>query len=227
MTAALIYLPDSLEVLHLSSADPVMAGLIERVGPLRQPLETDHFESLASAIVAQQLSDAAAGTIWKRVVAIVGEVRPERVLTTPAEDLRAAGLSRSKVAFITDLAERVDDGRLDLAHVACLDDDEVVEALVSVKGIGRWTAEMFLIFALGRPDVLALDDGALRSTVGWLYGIDGGADREHVARIGETWRPHRTAASLYLWRGLALRRAEEKAARLRGTRVATQGTSCQ
>ncbi|HZL05730.1 MAG TPA: DNA-3-methyladenine glycosylase 2 family protein, partial [Coriobacteriia bacterium] len=154
-------------------------------------------------------------TIWKRVVTLVGEVRPERVLATATTDLRGAGLSRGKVAFITDLAERVFDGRLDLVHTASLGDDEVVEALVTVKGIGRWTAEMFLIFALGRPDVLAVDDGALRSTVAWLYDVDDGADREHVARIGETWRPYRTAASLYLWRGLALRREAERALRSR------------
>jgi DNA-3-methyladenine glycosylase II len=213
MTAALAYTPESPEVRHLAAVDPVMAALIERVGPITQPLETDFFESLASAIVAQQLSDAAAATIWRRVVALVAEVLPERFLATPADELRGAGLSRSKVGFITDLAERVVDGRLDLEHVASLDDEEVVATLVTVKGIGRWTAEMFLIFALGRPDVLAVDDGALRTTVGWLYDIDEGADREHVAAIGEAWRPYRTAASLYLWRGLALRRETERRAR--------------
>lgn len=213
MTDALVYTPDSPEVRHLTAVDPVMAELIERVGPLTQPLETDFFESLAGAIVAQQLSNAAAATIWKRVVALVGEVRPERILATPADDLRGAGLSRGKVGFITDLAERVADGRLDLTRIASLPDDEVVETLVTVKGIGRWTAEMFLIFALGRPDVLAVDDGALRSTVGWLYGIEDVDDRAHIARIGEAWRPYRTAASLYLWRGLALRREAERQAR--------------
>ncbi len=215
MTPALAYTPDSPEVRYLTAADPVMAELIDRVGPITHTLETDLFESLASAIVAQQLSDAAASTIWKRAEAVLGEVTPERILATPADDLRGAGLSRGKVSFITDLAARVADGRLDLAHVASLTDDEVVEALVEVKGIGRWTAEMFLIFALGRPDVLAVDDGALRTTVGWLYDIDGGADREHVASIGEAWRPYRTAASLYLWRGLRLRREAERAARAR------------
>lgn len=209
----LVFTPDSAEVRHFAGVDPVLASLIGQIGPLTQQLEDDPFESLASAIVAQQLSDAAAATIWRRVVTLLGEVGPERILATPAEDLRGAGLSRSKTAFITDLAERTLDGRLDLTRLATLGDDEVVDALVTVKGIGRWTAEMFLIFCLGRPDVLAVDDGALRATVGWLYGIDGGADREHVAAIGEAWRPYRTAASLYLWRGLALRREAERAAR--------------
>lgn len=213
MASHITLTPDSPEVAHLSSADTVLNGLIARIGPIEQRLETDAFESLASAIVAQQLSDAAARTIWGRVIGVLGSATPASVLATDTETLRAAGLSRSKVAFLGDLAARVADGRLDLAALSWLTDDEIVEALVSVKGIGRWTAEMFLIFSLGRPDILAVDDGALRSTVGWLYGIDGGADREAVVRIGEAWRPYRTAASLYLWRGLALRRAEEKAAR--------------
>jgi DNA-3-methyladenine glycosylase II len=206
--------PDSPEIVQLSAVDAVLGGIIARVGPIEQRLEDDAFESLASAIVAQQLSDAAARTIWGRVVGVLDSVTPAGVLAADTETLRGASLSRSKVAFLQDLAARVDDGRLDLAALPALTDDEIVDALVSVKGIGRWTAEMFLIFSLGRPDVLAVDDGALRATVAWLYGLDDATDREPIARIGETWRPYRTAASLYLWRGLALRRAEEKAARV-------------
>lgn len=213
MTTHITLTPDSPEVTHLTAVDRVLGEIIERVGPIEQTLEADAFESLASAIVAQQLSDAAARTIWGRVVTTLGTATPASVLAAEPDALRSAGLSRSKVSFLGDLAGRVSDGRLDLAALSVLSDDEIVEALVSVKGIGRWTAEMFLIFSLGRPDVLAVDDGALRSTVGWLYGIDGGASREAVAAIGEAWRPHRTAASLYLWRVLALRRADEKAAR--------------
>ncbi|KAF0207122.1 MAG: DNA-3-methyladenine glycosylase 2 family protein [Actinomycetota bacterium] len=205
--------PDSPEVLHLSAVDPVLGEIISRVGPIDQQLESDAFGSLASAIVSQQLSDAAARTILGRVVGVLDSVAPAAVLAADTETLRGAGLSRSKVAFLQDLAVRVDDGRLDLTALAALTDDEIVDALVSVKGIGRWTAEMFLIFSLGRPDVLAVDDSALRATVAWLYGLDDANDREPIARIGEAWRPYRTAASLYLWRGLALRRAEERAAR--------------
>lgn len=205
--------PDSPEVLHLSAVDPVLGEIIAKVGPIEQQLENDAFGSLASAIVSQQLSDAAARTIWGRVVGVLDSVTPAAVLAADTETLRGAGLSRSKVAFLHDLATRVEDGRLDLTALPALADDEIVDALVSVKGIGRWTAEMFLIFSLGRPDVLAVDDGALRATVAWLYGLDDANDREPIARIGEAWRPYRTTASLYLWRGLALRRAEEKAAR--------------
>ncbi|MHB1340547.1 MAG: DNA-3-methyladenine glycosylase family protein [Coriobacteriia bacterium] len=214
MPGALSYDLDSPEVVHLSAADAVLGDLIARVGPLTQTLETDHYSSLASAIVSQQLSDKAASTIWGRLVtALGGDVAPEHVLAADDATLRGAGLSGSKTAFLRDLAAHVSDGRLDLARVSTLPDDDVIAELTAVKGIGRWTAEMFLIFALGRPDVLAVDDGALRSTVAWLYGLDNADSREPIAAIGEAWRPYRTCASLYLWRGLALRRAEERAAR--------------
>jgi DNA-3-methyladenine glycosylase II len=213
MTRRIELTPESPAVKHLSAADPVMAELISRVGPITQRLDGDGFNSLANAIVGQQLSDKAASTIWGRVETALRGVTPESVMSAGDEVLRGAGLSRSKVSFLRDLAMRTLDGSIDLAHIATLPDDEVVAELISVKGIGRWTAEMYLIFSLGRPDVLALDDGAIRATIGWLYDLGGAAERADAERIGEAWRPHRTAASLYLWRGLALRRAEEKAAR--------------
>jgi DNA-3-methyladenine glycosylase II len=214
MPDSLSYTPRSPAVRHLAAADATLRSLIERVGPIEQTLEADPYGSLASAIVSQQLSDKAAATIWGRLVtALGGDPTPERILAAEDAIIRGAGLSGSKTSFLRDLAARVSDGSLDLARIATLPDEEVITELLVVKGIGRWTAEMFLIFSLGRPDVLAVDDGALRSTVGWLYGIDGGASRDAVAAIGEAWRPYRTAASLYLWRGLALRRADEKAAR--------------
>lgn len=212
MPAELTYTPDSPAVRHLVAADPVLGGLIERIGPVTQPLETNLYGSLAGAIVGQQLSDKAASTIWGRLVtALGGDPTPEAVLAAPDETLRGAGLSGSKAAYLRDLAVHVASGELDLERIASLPDDEVIAHLTAVKGIGQWTAEMFLIFSLGRPDVLAVDDGALRATVGWLYGMDGGATREAVAELGQRWKPYRTAASLYLWRGLALRRAEGKA----------------
>ena len=211
MSDTLAYTPGSAEVRHLIAADGTLGELIERVGPIEQRLETDRYSSLANAIVAQQLSDKAASTIWGRLVsALGGDPAPERILAADDTTLRGAGLSGSKTAFLRDLAMRVADGSLDLERVATLPDDEVIAALTEVKGIGRWTAEMFLIFSLGRPDVLAIDDGALRSTVAWLYGLDGEDDRAAISRIGEAWRPYRTCASLYLWRGLEVRRAAER-----------------
>ncbi len=201
------------EVVHLSDVDPTLGALIERVGPISQRLENDGFNSLASAIVSQQLSDKAASTIWGRVETALGGVTPESIVAADTDTLRGAGLSGSKTSFLRDLAERTLDGRLDIDRIATLPDDDIVAELTAVKGIGRWTAEMYLIFSLGRPDVLALDDGAIRATIGWLYDLGGPAERDDAARIGEPWSPYRTAASLYLWRGLALRRAEAKAAR--------------
>ncbi len=207
MPDTLSYTPDSVEIRHLMAADPVLGALIERVGPLTQKLEADRYASLAGAIVSQQLSDKAASTIWGRLVTTLGgDPTPERILGADDATLRGAGLSGSKTGFLRDLATRVADGSLDLERIASLPDEEVIAELTAVKGIGQWTAEMFLIFSLGRPDVLAVDDGALRTTVGWLYDIDGGATRDMVAIIGTCWSPHRTAASLYLWHGLALRR---------------------
>ncbi|TDB38203.1 MAG: DNA-3-methyladenine glycosylase 2 family protein [Actinobacteria bacterium] len=201
------------EVVHLCAADPILGALIDRVGPISQRLENDGFNSLASAIVSQQLSDKAASTIWGRVETALGGVTPESIIAADTDTLRGAGLSGSKTSFLRDLAERTLDGRLDIGRLGALPDDDIVAELTAVKGIGRWTAEMYLIFSLGRPDVLAIDDGAVRATVGWMYGFEGTASRDEVAFIGEPWRPYRTAASLYLWRGLALRRAETKAAR--------------
>lgn len=214
MPAELAYTPDSPAVRYLKDADPVLGELIERIGPLTQKLETNLYGSLAGAIVSQQLSDAAAATIWKRLVAALGgDATPDAILAAEETTLRGAGLSRAKAAYLRDLAAHVASGALDLEHIASLPDAEVIAQLTAVKGIGQWTAEMFLIFSLGRPDVLAVDDGALRATVSWLYGMDGGATRAAVAELGERWKPYRTAASLYLWRGLALRRAEAKEAR--------------
>jgi DNA-3-methyladenine glycosylase II len=214
MPDRLAYTPLGPEARHLAEADPVLGEFIARIGPVEQRLETDLYASLAGSIVAQQLSDAAAATIWGRLtLALGGDTLPERVLAASDETMRGAGLSRSKLSYLRDLAQRVTEGSLDLGHIASLPDEDVIAELTAVRGIGRWTAEMFLIFSLGRPDVLALDDGALRATAGWLYGYGRAATREEVATLGERWAPYRTCASLYLWRGLALRREEQRASR--------------
>jgi DNA-3-methyladenine glycosylase II len=194
---------------HLRSVDHVMRGLIDERGPIdpeadRRGSRPDPYEALARAIVGQQLSTKAARSIWERLVDVLGGTfpHPSGLLAVDDETIRSAGLSRSKVAFLRDLAERIGDGRLDLGRLVELADEDVIAELTEVKGVGPWTAEMFLIFHLGRPDVISTGDLGIRRAAQIAYGLDelpGPADLE---RIAEPWRPHRTLACLYLWRSL-------------------------
>lgn len=194
------YTSASPEVVALS-ADPSMARLIDTIGDVSLGVEEDRFASLASAIVGQQLSSAAAATIWRRFEAL-GPVTPADVLSRDEAELRGAGLSGAKVRYVRDLAERVASGALELGGLDALGDADVVADVTQVKGIGRWTAEMFLLFSLARPDVLALDDAGLLRAGGWALGCGRSATREELAAAGEGWRPYRSVASLYLWAAL-------------------------
>jgi DNA-3-methyladenine glycosylase II len=194
---------------HLRSVDHVMRGLIDERGPIdpetdRRGSRPDGYEALARAMVGQQLSTKAARSIWERLVDILGGTfpPPSKLLSVDAETIRGAGLSRSKVTFLTDLAERVADGRLDLAALAELSDEDVIADLTEIKGVGPWTAEMFLIFHLARPDVVSTGDLGIRRAVQIGYGLDELPGPTDLERIAEPWRPHRTLACLYLWRSL-------------------------
>jgi DNA-3-methyladenine glycosylase II len=192
---------------HLSRADPVMRALIKDVGPcaLKPGARGDHFTTILRAIVGQQLSAKAAETIFQRIAALHPNGRkilPKDILGMPDANLRAAGLSNAKTLYVKDLAARVESGELNFARLIRKPDDDIVDALVAVKGIGRWTAEMFLIFRLGRPDVWAIDDLGLRNAVKNLYKIE--PKKPQLIEIAEPWRPWRSVASWYLWRSLAL-----------------------
>ena len=192
---------------HLSRVDPVMRGLIKAVGPcaLEPGARGDHFTTLLRAIVGQQLSAKAAETIWQRLIALHPNGRklnPEDVLKASDAQLRGVGLSNAKVTYARDLAQRLASGELNLAKISKLDDDAIVDELVAVKGIGRWTAEMFLLFKLGRPDVWAIDDLGLRNAVKNQYAVE--PTKAKLIEIAEPWRPWRSVASWYLWRSLAL-----------------------
>ncbi len=194
---------------HLRSVDQVMRRLIDEGGTIapeidRRGSRPDPYEALARAIVGQQLSTKAARSIWERLVDILGGKlpRPAEILSTDPETIRSAGLSRSKVSFLRDLAERIDDGRLDLGRLADLPDENIVAALTEVKGVGPWTAEMFLMFHLGRPDVLSTGDLGIRRAAQIAYGLDDLPGPTDLERIAEPWRPHRTLGCLYLWRSL-------------------------
>jgi DNA-3-methyladenine glycosylase II len=191
------YGPASPEVVALA-ADPLMAAVTRAVGEVRVGVEADRFRSLASAIVGQQLSGAAASTIWRRFESL-GPVESASVLGLDEAAMRSVGLSGQEARYLRDLSERIFTGDLDLESLDALDDEAVIADVTRVKGVGRWTAEMFLLFSLARPDVLAVDDGGLLRAGGWALELGRAATGAELAAAGEAWRPYRSVASLYLW----------------------------
>jgi DNA-3-methyladenine glycosylase II len=200
-------MPDPLE--QLRASDPVMRRLVDEHGPLDEeerrrgrPREPDG--ALVRSIVGQQLSTKAARSIYERLTALFDgrTPTPPELLAADPEDVRSVGLSRPKVAYLRSLAEHVESGELELARLSELPDEEVTEQLTAVKGLGQWTADMFLIFHLGRPDVLPVGDLGVRRAVERAYGLPDLPDAAQLTEIGEPWRPHRSLASLYLWRSL-------------------------
>ena len=194
--------------LYLMKADPTLGRIIKKVGPckLHAVAPRDPFEALAMSIASQQLSTKAADTIFRRFCDLFTPDRrptPERVMTMTDEEIRACGFSRPKVGFIKDLAGHVLDGRLDLAGLKKHPDDEVMRQLVAVKGIGRWTAEIFLMFRLGRPDILPADDLGLMNAVHRAYKLRKRPDAKRLRKMGDAWSPHRSVAAWYLWASLA------------------------
>ncbi|HKH23745.1 MAG TPA: DNA-3-methyladenine glycosylase [Solirubrobacterales bacterium] len=194
---------------ELMRADKVIRRLMEERGPIdpeidRRASRPDPWEALARAIVGQQLSTRAARSIWEKLIGQFGGKlpAPEELLSKRKPTLRKAGLSNAKVEFLRDLAQHVEDGRLDLRRLAKLPDEDVIAELIEVKGVGRWTAEMFLIFHLGRPDVVSVGDLGIRRAVQIAYGMDDLPGPEELEKLAEEWRPHRTLACLYLWRSL-------------------------
>jgi 3-methyladenine DNA glycosylase/8-oxoguanine DNA glycosylase len=196
-------------VRHLRTADPALGEIIARVGPFAMELKSSRslFGALAEAIVYQQLSNKAAATIYGRIEALFPRAKdgftPRHILKVPDEQLRGCGLSRAKVLAVQDLARRVHGNELPtLDEARALDDAAMIERLVTVRGIGRWSAEMFLMFRLGRPDVLPVDDYSLRKAYAKAFGKRKLPTPEALAKHGERWRPYRTVASWYLWRTL-------------------------
>ena len=198
--------PHRAAIAHLKSVDPVLGRIIDRVGPCRLEARRTgtHYDALVRSIVFQQLSGKAAGTIHRRFCEIYPGKRPraEHVLTTRDDALRAAGLSRQKIGYLRDLSARVADRSLPLAHLGRLSDDAIIDHLVQVKGIGRWTVQMFLMFRLGRPDVLPELDLGIQNAIQRAYGLKKRPGPKDVLRHGEKWRPHATTASWYMWRSL-------------------------
>ena len=187
---------------HLARRDPVLKRLIAAVGPCTLRPDPDGFAILVRAIVSQLISTKAAETIGRRLREALGGagLAPAALLALPEEALRGAGLSGGKARAVRDLAERVHSGALPLDRLPDMTDDEVIAALLPVRGIGRWTAQMFLIFSLGRLDVLAVDDLGLRAGARDQYGLEELPDRVRLTELAEPWRPYRSVATWYLWR---------------------------
>ena len=196
-------------VAELGAADPVMARLIEEHGALvrrelKEERSGDAYGALLRSIVGQQLSTRAARTIYGRMLELFDghAPSPKQLLAADPDAIRAAGLSRPKIAYLRDLAQHVEDGELELDRLDELSDEEIIEELTAVKGIGDWSAHMFLMFHLGRPDVLPVGDQGIRNAIKIQYRLRKIPDAKRMEKIAKPWRPYRTLACLYLWSSL-------------------------
>jgi DNA-3-methyladenine glycosylase II len=191
----------------LMRRDPVLASLIRKYGAcgLEGARETDIYCGLVEAIVSQQLSTRAAATIYGRLRALMpdgGPPRPDALLPLPEETLRAVGLSRQKTGYVRDLSRKVLDGEVNTDRLAGMGDEEIVAELTKIKGVGRWTVEMILIFRLARPDVFPAGDLGIVRAIRKAYGLRRAPDRKRMQQLAERWRPYRSVASWYLWASL-------------------------
>jgi DNA-3-methyladenine glycosylase II len=190
-------------ILHLKKSDPVLADIIERVGPYKMSYDEPAFHSLAEAIVYQQLHGKAAATIFKRLTDLAGDrLTPEGILKLTEEQMRGVGLSKQKLTYLRDLAEKTQAGVLDFAKLANLPDHEVIQRLTQVKGIGVWTAHMFLMFSLRRPDVLPTGDLGIQMAIRKHYRKRKLPKPAQMEKIAKCWAPYRSVACWYLWRSL-------------------------
>ena len=191
-------------VRHLRRQDPVMKEVIRQAGPFTMRRHRNRFRALVFSILGQQISGKAAASIRKRLVEYLKpeEISPETIGRLTPETLRSLGVSNQKAGYLLDLAQRVASGEVQLSRMSRMKDEQVIEALVQVKGIGVWTAQMFLIFSLGRPDVFPHDDLGVRMAIRNLYGLNDLPTKEVSHKIAAPWRPYASVASWYCWRSL-------------------------
>jgi DNA-3-methyladenine glycosylase II len=191
---------------HLKKSDPILRAIIERVGPCRMEFGAPEFSSLAESIVYQQLNGTAAATIFNRFAALAGEpLTPEGILKLSDEQLRSVGLSKQKSAYLKDLSAKAAAGVLDFARLPDLSDDEVIEHLTQVKGIGVWTAHMFLMFSLRRPNVLPTGDYGVQVAIKKHYRKRKLPKPKEMEKIARAWEPYRSVACWYMWRSLDIK----------------------
>src|SRR5580698_10797181 len=190
-------------VTHLKKCDPVLRAIIERVGPCCMEFRPPEFESVARSILYQQLNGKAAASIFKRFAALTGEpVSPDGILKLTDEQLRNVGLSKQKSSYLKDLATKTRDGLLKFAKLPEMTDEEVIEHLTQVKGVGVWTAHMFLMFTLKRPNVLPTGDFGVRMAMKKLYKKRKLPKPEQMEKIAKCWEPYRSIACWYLWKSM-------------------------
>lgn len=191
---------------RLAKADPILGRIITRIGPCRLRPSSRYFVTLCDSIISQQLSIRVAEVIFERFVSLYPRRRPtpRAVADTPLERLRSMGLSAQKAAYLKDLAKGFLDGRIRTGRLRQQSNEEIIEALTSIHGIGRWTAEMFLMFSLNRPDVLPVDDLGIRKAIQRWYGFKAMPAARTMKRIGRPWHPYETIACWYLWRSFRL-----------------------
>ena len=184
--------------------DPKLAKIIKQVGDYNVKITKNRYQSLVEAIIAQQLSGSAADSILKKFKKLYKSKfpKPVEVIKTPDSKLRTAGLSKMKISYIKDLSRKIEADQLNMRRISSKSDEYVVEQLTSVKGIGRWTAEMFLIFSLGRLGILPVGDLGLKKGIQLMYSFDDLPNEEEIEQLAESWRPYRTVATWYLWKSL-------------------------
>jgi DNA-3-methyladenine glycosylase II len=213
---------------HLKSADVLLASIIERVGPCSITYREPTFEALARAIVYQQLSTKAAATIYGRLQeAVGGRVSPQTIQQLSVPEMRRAGLSKQKIGYIRDLAEHAISGKVDFARLPDMSDQEVIVALTDIKGIGVWTAHMFLIFALRRPNVLPVGDLGIRMAIKQLYKKRKMPLPKDIERLAKSWHPYCSIASWYLWRSLEFKDVVAAKTRVKKKRPAAKAAKAK
>lgn len=188
---------------YLKEADPILANIIDENNLIERLITTDYYESLVSSIVSQQLSGRVAEVIWKRLLNLLdNKLDPKTIIDMDNQSLRNIGLSTRKIEYLKNLSDKVISGSINLDTIDTLDNQAIIDMLVTIKGIGPWTAEMFLIFSLGREDVFSTRDGGLQRAVQKLYQLDKIPSLEELTFISNKWSPYRTYASFYLWASL-------------------------
>ena len=189
---------------HLRKHDPVMKRIIKQVGPFTLKLKRDRFKTLVGSIISQQISTSAANTIQHRLIDAVApdQISADSLSRLDVNGFRELGVSRQKATYIIDIVEKSNTGELQLNKIGRMNDEDAIEHLCQVKGIGRWTAQMLLIFSIGRLDVMAVDDLGLKNAVKLAYELDDHPTNDHFHEISDPWKPYRSIASWYLWQSL-------------------------